>query len=46
MDVTSLISALPLAAAETTTPAKEEGGSFLVSPNVGLMIWTLIVFTI
>ncbi|HTN22724.1 MAG TPA: F0F1 ATP synthase subunit B [Solirubrobacteraceae bacterium] len=46
MDVASLISALPLAAAETTTPAKEEGGSFLVSPNVGLMIWTLIVFTI
>jgi F-type H+-transporting ATPase subunit b len=27
-------------------PAKSEGGSFLVSPNVGLMIWTLIVFTI
>jgi F-type H+-transporting ATPase subunit b len=24
--------------------AEEEGGSFLVSPNVGLMIWTLIVF--
>jgi F-type H+-transporting ATPase subunit b len=23
---------------------KEEGGSFLVSPNVGLMIWTLIAF--
>jgi F-type H+-transporting ATPase subunit b len=40
MDVASLISAAPLAA------AKEEGGSFLVSPNVGLMIWTLIVFTI
>jgi F-type H+-transporting ATPase subunit b len=46
MDVASLISALPLAAADTTTPAKDEGGSFLVSPNVGLMIWTLIVFTI
>jgi F-type H+-transporting ATPase subunit b len=44
MDVASLISALPLAAADA--PAKEEGGSFLVSPNVGLMIWTLIVFTI
>jgi len=26
--------------------AEEESGSFLVSPNVGLMIWTLIVFTI
>jgi F-type H+-transporting ATPase subunit b len=24
--------------------AKESSGSFLVSPNVGLMIWTLIVF--
>jgi F-type H+-transporting ATPase subunit b len=24
--------------------AEEEGGSFLVSPNVGLMIWTLLVF--
>jgi F-type H+-transporting ATPase subunit b len=23
---------------------KEEGGSFLVSPNVGLMLWTLIAF--
>jgi F-type H+-transporting ATPase subunit b len=26
--------------------AKEASGSFLVSPNVGLMIWTLLVFTI
>jgi F-type H+-transporting ATPase subunit b len=25
---------------------EEEGGSFLVSPNVGLMIWTLLVFGI
>src|ERR671929_1538343 len=24
--------------------AESSGGSFLVSPNVGLMIWTLIVF--
>src|SRR5215218_10322761 len=24
--------------------AEEEGGSFLVSPNLGLMIWTLLVF--
>jgi F-type H+-transporting ATPase subunit b len=24
--------------------AEESGGSFLVSPNVGLMVWTLIVF--
>jgi F-type H+-transporting ATPase subunit b len=28
-------------------PAKSDaGGSFLVSPNIGLMIWTLIVFAI
>jgi F-type H+-transporting ATPase subunit b len=31
----------PLLAAE-----EDSGGSFLVSPNVGLMIWTLIVFGI
>jgi F-type H+-transporting ATPase subunit b len=43
MVLASLITGLPLAAAK---PAKAEGGSFLVSPNVGLMIWTLIVFTI
>jgi F-type H+-transporting ATPase subunit b len=28
------------------TVAADEGGSFLVSPNVGLMIWTLLVFGI
>jgi F-type H+-transporting ATPase subunit b len=43
MDLVSLIAAVPLAAA---APAKEGSGSFLVSPNVGLMIWTLIVFTV
>ena len=32
-----------LAAAEHGA-AEEEGGSFLVSPNVGLMLWTLIAF--
>jgi F-type H+-transporting ATPase subunit b len=26
--------------------AKDEGGSFLVSPDVGLMVWTLLVFAI
>lgn len=26
--------------------AKEEGGNFLVTPNVGLMIWTLLAFGI
>ena len=40
MDVISLIAAPPLGA------AKEESGSFLVSPNVGLMVWTFIVFGI
>jgi F-type H+-transporting ATPase subunit b len=46
MDVISLIAALPLAAAEEGGAAEEASGSFLVSPNVGLMIWTLVVFTI
>jgi F-type H+-transporting ATPase subunit b len=44
MDLSSLIAVLPLAAAESG--GKEKSGSFLVSPNVGLMIWTLLVFTI
>ena len=35
-----------LAAAETGGGAEEESGSFLVSPDVGLMIWTLLVFGI
>ena len=26
--------------------AEDEGGSFLVSPDVGLMIWTLVVFVL
>jgi F-type H+-transporting ATPase subunit b len=33
-------------AAEGVAAAQDEGGSFLVSPNVGLMIWTLLVFVI
>ena len=41
----SLITALPLAAAEGAK-AEEESGTFLVSPDVGLMIWTLLVFGI
>ncbi len=40
MDLVGLISALPLAAES----GGEEGGSFLVSPGLGLMIWTLIAF--
>src|SRR3954471_13029095 len=41
---------MPTSAVTTVFAATEEGGgdsgSFLVSPNVGLMIWTLIVFAI
>src|ERR687894_2764606 len=37
----SIANTLVLAQAEG---GEEEGGSFLVSPDVGLMIWTLIVF--
>ena len=35
----TIATVLPLAAAE-----EEGGGSFLVSPGLGLMIWTLILF--
>jgi F-type H+-transporting ATPase subunit b len=31
-------------AAETAAGGEDEGGSFLVSPGVGLMLWTLLVF--
>ncbi len=34
----------PAILAVTEGAAAEEGGSFLVSPNVGLMIWSLVVF--
>src|ERR1700709_77675 len=34
------IAAVPMAAEK----ASEEGGSFLVSPGLGLMIWTLVLF--
>jgi F-type H+-transporting ATPase subunit b len=37
-----MFDALVIAAAE----AADEGGSFLVSPDVGLMVWTLLVFAI
>jgi F-type H+-transporting ATPase subunit b len=30
----------------TVAATEEEGGSFLVSPDIGLMIWTLIVFAV
>ena len=39
------MSDLPLIIA-TAAEGEEEGGSFLVSPDVGLMIWTLLVFGI
>ncbi len=45
MDLSSFISGLPLAAAEKAAP-EEESGTFLVSPDIGLMIWTLLVFGI
>jgi F-type H+-transporting ATPase subunit b len=32
--------------APAPAPAEEESGNFLVSPNVGIMIWTLIAFGI
>jgi len=38
----TLTNSLVLAAAETG--GEEEGGSFLVTPDIGLMIWTLLVF--
>jgi F-type H+-transporting ATPase subunit b len=44
MDLTSIIAGLPLAAAEGAKKAEDESGSFLVSPDVGLMIWTFLVF--
>jgi F-type H+-transporting ATPase subunit b len=38
--LTNILAAIPLASTEAT----DEGGSFLVTPGVGLMIWTLAVF--
>jgi F-type H+-transporting ATPase subunit b len=40
--LTALITAPPLAA----TAAAEENSNFLVSPDVGLMIWTLLAFLV
>lgn len=40
MHLLGYIAAIPLAAEE------ESGGSFLVSPGLGLMIWTLVLFLI
>ena len=40
MALLGYIAAVPVAAEK----ASEEGGSFLVSPGLGLMIWTLVLF--
>jgi F-type H+-transporting ATPase subunit b len=37
---------VPLAAEAATEHGEESGGSFLVSPGLGLMIWTLVLFLI
>jgi len=41
--LTGIITGLPLAAADA---AKDKSSNFLVSPDIGLMIWTLLVFFI
>jgi F-type H+-transporting ATPase subunit b len=45
MELANDIASVMLLAAETAEGGgEEEGGSFLVSPSLGLMIWTLLVF--
>jgi F-type H+-transporting ATPase subunit b len=44
MELLGYIASLPLAA--EAAEHGEEGGSFLVSPGLGLMIWTLLLFLI
>ena len=44
MDLIGDIASFLVIAQEAGGEAEEEGGSFLVSPNVGLMIWTLLAF--
>jgi F-type H+-transporting ATPase subunit b len=44
MDLVGDIGSVFLFAQEAAGGEEEEGGSFLVSPNVGLMIWTLVAF--
>ena len=41
MELLGYIAAVPLAAQKA---GEEGGGSFLVSPGLGLMIWTLVLF--
>ena len=44
MDVLGDIGLFVLAQAEEVAHGEEEGGSFLVSPGLGLMLWTLLLF--
>jgi F-type H+-transporting ATPase subunit b len=44
MELLGDIGSILLIAQETHGGEEEGGGSFLVSPNVGLMIWTLLAF--
>ncbi len=44
MTVEAFTDIATLVLAATEAGAEEEGGSFLVSPNIGLMLWTLIAF--
>jgi F-type H+-transporting ATPase subunit b len=46
MLLTGIITALPLAATETTGGTADESSNFLVSPDVGLMIWTVLAFLV
>jgi F-type H+-transporting ATPase subunit b len=46
MELANDIASVMLLAAETAEGGEGEGGSFLVSPGLGLMIWTLLVFGI
>src|SRR3954469_12158785 len=45
MLLTGIITALPLGAT-STTGGEEESSNFLVSPDVGLMIWTVLAFLV
>ena len=42
MDLVTQLALIPLAAEKSG----DSGGSFLVSPNLGLMLWTLLVFLV
>ncbi len=44
MNALAIISTLPIA--EAAAEGEEGGGSFLVQPGLGLMIWTLLAFTV